>query len=210
MNTHDNKQWLKELTEEAFEESLNQPDLTELENELNAAIIAVKKPESDWDRIQAAKEANKEKNLTGHIRDFDFKTYLQTDQQAKDLMSTYLQNKGYTIDSTEETYKSDIQVSKDGKKSLFEVEITSVDFNKENWPWPKISFLARKKRYYEEEGNFHYVIISKNGEYAMTAQAKYIFKDENYMTKECSRNGITGIDEFYQLPKDQVKFFKLK
>jgi hypothetical protein len=40
------------------------------------------------------------------------------------------------------------------------------------------------------------------------AQAKYIFKQENYITKYAG-NGRDGVDEFYQLPKNQVKFFKI-
>ena len=206
-----NKEWLKELTELHNSEStpeIAKQRLSELEQMLEKAITKKKQqPESDWDRIQAAKKLNKENK--GHIRDFDYKTYLQTDQQAKDIFTKYLQNKAYTIDSTKETYGSDVIASKNGESVLFELEISKMDFNKDNWPFPFVHFLGRKERYYKEEGDFHYVLISKNGEYALTAKASDIFKKENYKTKEYNRNGITGVDEFFELPKDQVKFFKL-
>lgn len=208
-----NKEWLKELTELHNSEStpeIAKQGLIELEQMLEKAITKKKKqPESDWDPIQKAKAFNQQNNITGHIRDFDYKTYFQTDQQAKDIFTKYLQNKAYTIDSTEETYGSDVIASKNGESVLFELEISQMDFNKDNWPFPFVHFLGRKERYYKEEGDFHYVLISKNGEYALTAKASEIYKEENYRTKECSRNGITGVDEFFELPKSQVKFFKL-
>lgn len=206
-----NKEWLKELTELHNSEStpeMAKQGLLELEKMLQEAITKKsKQSQSDWDRIQAAKTFNQQN--TGHIRDFDLKTYLQTDQQAKDLFTKYLQNKAYTIDSTEETYKSDVTASKNGESVRFELEISQMDFDKENWPFPFVHFLGRKERYYREEGEFHYVLISKNGKYALTAKASDIFQKENYRTKECNRAGITGVDEFYELPKNQVKFFKL-
>ena len=208
-----NKEWLKELTELHNSEStpeIAKQGLAELEQMLEKAITKKKKqPESDWDRIQKAKAFNQQNNITGHIRDFDFKTYLQNDKQAKDIFTKYLQNKAYTIDSIEETYGSDVIASKDGESVRFELEISQMDFNKDNWPFPFVHFLGRKERYFKEEGDFHYVLISKNGQYALTAKASEIYKEENYRTKECSRNGINGVDEFFELPKDQVKFFKL-
>ena len=208
-----NKEWLKQLTELHNSEStpeIAKQGLAELEQMLEKAITKKKKqPESDWDRIQKAKAFNQQNNITGHIRDFDFKTYLQNDKQAKDIFTKYLQNKAYTIDSIEETYGSDVIASKDGESVRFELEISQMDFNKDNWPFMFVHFLGRKERYYKEEGDFHYVLISKNGQYALTAKASDIFKKENYRTKECSRNGINGVDEFFELPKDQVKFFKL-
>ena len=209
-----NKEWLHELFQLHKQESTEEQskkELDELEKMLEAAIIKNKQqPQSDWDRIQEAKTLNELKGKqTAHIRDFSLKSYLTNDQQAKDLFTTYLQNKGYSIDSTEETYKSDVTASKDGKTSLFELEVSSVDFDKNNWPYQFIHFLGRKERYYKEQGNFHYVIISKNGKYALTAQAKDIFKKENYITKECNRGGVTGVDEFFKLEPQEVKFFKL-
>lgn len=208
-----NKEWLDELFQLHKEESTEEQskkELDELEKMLEAAITKKKQePQSDWDRIQAAREFNQSKGTqTAHIRDFSLKSYLINDQQAKDLFTTYLQNKGYNIDCKEETYKSDVTASKDGKSVLFELEITSVDFEKE-WPYKYVHFLARKQRYYKEQGNFHYVIISKNGKYALTAQAKHIFKQDNYITRECSRDGVTGVDEFFRLEPQEVKFFKL-
>jgi hypothetical protein len=68
--------------------------------------------------------------------------------------------------------------------------------------------LARKKKMLNREGDYWYVIISSNEEYALMAKASTIFKDENYLTKYAG-NGRDGVDEFYQLPKGEVKFFKI-
>jgi hypothetical protein len=204
------KDFLNEINSDwRTEEEANQ-----LRDELAAELAAYEiKPKEVTPEIEAVRRAlenakNNPKSI-GHIRDFSLKSYITNDKQAKDLFTTYLQNKGYIVDSTEETYKSDVTASKNGESVLFELEISQMDFDKNNWPFPFVHFLGRKERYYKEEGDFHYVLISKNGKYALTAKASDIFKKENYTTKECNRDGVTGIDEFYSVNVNQVKFFKL-
>ena len=202
-----NKQWLKELMEEHNREAMVQPDLTELEQMLEAAI-AKKKQEpqelSDWDRIQAAKKLNQEKNLTfqSDPRQFNQQSYDENDKIAKDLIIKFLSSKGHIIQQSEETYGTDIITNK-GK---YEVEMSSKDFTtRESFPYEKVNFLGRKQKYGKD---YHYIIISKNQEYALVAAAKDIFKEENKKVVYCNTNR-NGYDEVFQLPKHQVKFFKL-
>lgn len=141
-------------------------------------------------------------------RTFDYKTYLRTDAKAKELIKPILLRKGYTVEFKEEDYGIDIVASKNQNDVLFELEISSVDFNKENFPYENITFLARKKKMMENQGDYHYIIISSNHQYALTAKASDIFKDENQITKWAG-NGRDGYDDFYQLPKSIINFFKL-
>lgn len=207
MGTQSTKEWLESLNDDQVTEEQAEILIDELAKELAIAEATPKPINDEYAAVRRALENAKNKPQ-GHIRDFNYKTYLQTDEQAKNLMVSYLTNKGYEITRDKETYGTDLEVSKDGTKSLFEVEISSLDFTKE-FPYPMVSFLGRKKKYHDNEGSFHYVIISKNGQYALTAKSEDIFKEENYTTKECTRDGITGVDEFYYLPVSEVKFFKI-
>jgi hypothetical protein len=202
-----NKEWLQELFElnesESTPESA-QKDLKELEEMLEAAIIKKKQePQSDWDRIQEIRKYNAENNIKiqTNPRQFNQKSYDDNDKVAKDLMINFLQKKGHIITQSEETYGTDIITNK-GK---YEVEMSSKEFTtRESFPYPMVNFLGRKEKY----GDMYYVIISKNKQYALVAAAKDIFKQENRTVVFC--NTIRqGLDEVYQLPKNQVKFFKL-
>lgn len=209
-----NKEWLNELMEEHDKHSTPEnaaKQLKELELMLVKAMKNKKQePQSDWDRIQAAKafnQANKNKQIQT-ARTFDYKKYIQTDAKAKELMSTFLLKKGYTVNLKEEDYGIDIEATKNGNTVLFELEISSIDFDKENFKYDEVHFLARKKKMLDKQGHYNYIIISSNHQYALTAKASDIFKEDNYITKYAGK-GRDGIDEFYKLPKDQVKFFKL-
>jgi preprotein translocase subunit SecD len=200
------KEWIESLNEEQLTKEQSQELMKELERDLEIAM-AQPKPQSDWDRIQAAKELNKN-NPKQTASTFDYKTYLQTDAKAKELFSTYLTKKGYTVDLKEEDYGIDIVATKNTEESLFELEISSVSFDKESFPHPEVNFLARKKKMIDKQGDYHYIIISSNHQFALTAKASDIFKEENYRTKYAGK-GRDGVDEFYALPIDKVKFFKL-
>ena len=123
----ENKEWLKELMEENKRESMGQPDLTELEQMLEAAIAKKKQePQTDWDRIQAAKKHNEENNKTFQNvpGKFNQQSYDENDKKAKDLMIKFLTTKGHVITQSEETFGTDIITNK-GK---YEVEMSSKDF----------------------------------------------------------------------------------
>jgi DNA gyrase/topoisomerase IV subunit A len=205
-----NKEWLTEFydlhaEESVYDEKKNRKELQELEALLDAAAIKKKKeePQSLWDRLQDIKKHNQENNITtqNNPRQFNQKSYDDNDKVAKDLMINFLQKKGHVITQSEETYSTDIITNK-GK---YEVEISSKDFTtRESFPYPMVNFLGRKEKY----GDMYYVIISKNHQYALVAAAKDIFKPENKTVVYCNTQR-QGLDEVYQLPSAQVKFFKL-
>lgn len=195
--------WYEELMDMVNNQEENTKAIDEL-NEMLKNPPKKEKKETDWDKIQAAIKFNKENNTTfqENPRQFNKQSYEDNDKVAKDLMITFLTGKGHQIVQEEETYSTDIITNK-GK---YEVEMSGKDFTiRESFPYPMVNFLGRKEKY----GNdYHYVIISKNKQYALVAASKDIFKEENKATIYCNTNR-NGYDEVFQLPKDKVKFFKL-
>lgn len=204
------KEWLQSLNDEnqLTEEDANQM-MIELAKEL-AIVESTPKPiDDEYAAVRRALEnAKNNPSVTqNNPREFNYQTYLSTDEKAKQIMTSYLLNKGFVITEDKENYTTDIWAIKDGVKQGFEVEMSSLTFNKENFKYDNVSFLARKEKY-RKDGEFNYIIISADGQYALTAKSEDVFEKENYITKYAA-NGRDGVDEFYQLPKNQVKFFKI-
>ena len=208
---------MKPQTAQEFVNELNQEEgysieecqqfISELEKDLAEAEAIPKEVNKDAAAVIKALanfDPNAPKNTAAT---FDYQTYLSTDDKAKQIITAYLQRKGFIITEDKETYGTDILASINGVEQGFEVEISSLDFNNENFQYENVSFLARKEKY-RRKGEFNYIIISNNHQYALTAKSEDIFKDENKITKYAGA-GRDGIDEFYQLPKNEVKFFKI-
>jgi hypothetical protein len=214
MNTTTQKEardFLKEINNHFRTDEECDQIIKELTEELAIAEAAPKPIDETAAAVRRALENAKlnANNPKITARTFNQTTYNQNDAKARELFSTYLTNKGYIINSNEENYGVDIIASKDNKEVLFELEISSQEFtNADSFIYPNVHFLARKKKMIDKEGNYHYVIINSSGTHAMTAMASDIFKEENYLTKYAGA-GRDGIDEFYQLPKNEVKFFKI-
>lgn len=208
----------KEFINDIIDDERTYEECNKLRNELSAELaIAEAKPKEFAPEIEAVRKAlenaklnyGKPKSTLSTARTFNQQTYDDNDAKAKAIFSTYIKSKGHTVTIDEENYGIDIITSKNDKTFKFELEISSINFTNENdFPYEQIHFLGRKKKMMDKQGNYFYVIISTNQEYAVMAQAKYIFKEENYITKYAGA-GRDGIDEFYQLPKENVKFFKL-
>ena len=212
MKQQTKEEFIAMLNEEQISDEQSKQLVDELAKELeNAKPIQYKtKQELEIEQIKSAKQfvKNNPSALNQSPRTFDYKKYLETDAKAKELMSKFLTKKGYSVVKKEEDYGIDLIATKNNITGLFELEISSINFDKENYPYNEVHFLARKKKMMDKEGDYHYIIISSNHQYALTAKASDIFKEENYITKYAGK-GRDGIDEFYKLPKDNVKFFKL-
>jgi len=209
MGTETTKEWLQSLNDDQLTEEQAEILIDELGKEL---AIAEAKPKELAPEVEAVRRALENANnnptpIKSNPREFNYQTYLSTDEKAKQIITNYLTKNGFTITNDKETYGTDIWATKNGVEQGFEVEISSLDFDKENFQYEMVSFLGRKEKY-RRNGEFNYIIISSNHQYALTASSQDIFKKENYMTKYAG-NGRDGIDEFYQLPKNQVKFFKI-
>lgn len=203
------KQWLQSLNDDQVTPQQAEILIDELAIELAIAKATPKPINDEYTAVRRALD-NAKNNPTvtqNNPREFNYQTYLSSDEKAKQIMTAYLLNKGFVITEDKENYTTDIWAIKDGVKQGFEVEMSSLTFNKENFKYDNVSFLARKEKY-RTNGEFNYIIISADGQYALTAKSQDIFNKENYMTKYAG-NGRDGVDEFYQLPKNQVKFFKI-
>jgi hypothetical protein len=87
--------------------------------------------------------------------------------------------------------------------SIEELEVIS---GQHDFPFETVHFTNRKKKF----GNdFHYIIINKENTYALIADSRQIFRPENLIIKQVNRNGLNADEQFYSLPKDKVRFFKL-
>lgn len=210
MGTQSTKEWLESLNDDQVTQEQAHEMMLELGKELAIAEATPKPINETAAAIERAKQFVKDnpEALLKTARTFNQASYDENDAKAKAIFSSYIKTKGHNIDSNEENYGIDIITSKDGKEFKFELEMSSVNFNEEDYKYDNVHFLARKKKMLDRQGDYWYVIISSNEEYALMVKASKIFKKENYLTKYAG-NGRDGVDEFYQLPKNQVKFFMI-
>jgi hypothetical protein len=78
----------------------------------------------------------------------------------------------------------------------------------DTFPFPTVSFLARKKKW--KDIGFWYIIVCKETNYALVANSNDIFKDEYLETLNINTEERQGKDYFYRVPKNKCKFFKIR
>ena len=143
-------------------------------------------------------------------RKFNQGSYNHSDQYAKDLFIQYITNKGHTIISEEENYNHDIITNKDNITYYFELEtksrypFTSID----TFPFNSVSFLGRKKRLHLKN-KFHYIIICRETEWAVTCSSENIFKDEYLENLNINTPNRKGKDQMFRVPKEKCIFFNI-
>ena len=137
-------------------------------------------------------------------------SYDRNNSFAIDIINKFLIDKGYTIVEKVEDYGIDIEATKDGKTHMFEAEVkTGRSFTtRDSFPFPTVSFLARKKKW--KDIGFWYIIVCKETNYALVANSNDIFKDEYLETLIINTEERKGVDNFYRVPKDKCKFFKIR
>jgi hypothetical protein len=143
---------------------------------------------------------------------FSKKSYNTNDQYAKDIFINFITKKRkHKMISEEENYEHDIVTEKNGKLFYWEVEVKrNYPFTNENdFKFPSVSFLARKKRLHNIH-EFKYIIICYETDYAVGCDSKDIFNDEYAENFSISSYDRKGYDEFYRVPKNKCKFFKIK
>ena len=149
-------------------------------------------------------------NKYSQARQFDAKMYTNTDNLAKEMFKPFITNRGHIITKEDEDYKHDLQTEKDGEVFLFELEISlaNVFSSKEDYKYEKVSFLGRKERLHDIEP-FYYVIICKATRTALVAHSSDIYCGDNYIERYVNTPNREGLDRFYVVDKDKVKFFKI-
>jgi hypothetical protein len=121
--------------------------------------------------------------------------------------SQVLKMRGYElVDKPKEDYRVDITAIKDGKESYYEVEVKkNYPFTtEEDFKFPTVSFLARKKKW--ADVGFWYVIICKETLSMLMCHSDEIFKDEYRVHKNINTSHRKGSDIMYHVPKDKCKF----
>tara|TARA_R110000822_G_scaffold172760_2_gene312378 strand:+ start:686 stop:1141 length:456 start_codon:yes stop_codon:yes gene_type:complete len=143
-------------------------------------------------------------------RKFNQGSYDHSDKYAKDLFISYIKNSGHDLFSVVENYDHDIITMKDGVKFFFELEtkskypFTTMD----TFPFDSVSFLGRKKRLHLKN-KFHYIIICRETEWAVTCESQNIFKEEYSESLNINTPNRKGKDQMYRVPKEKCIFFNI-
>ena len=143
-------------------------------------------------------------------RKFNQGSYDHSDKYAKDLFISYIKNSGHHLFSVVENYDHDIITMKDGVKFFFELEtkskypFTTMD----TFPFDSVSFLGRKKRLHLKN-KFHYIIICRETEWAVTCESQNIFKEEYSESLNINTPNRKGKDQMYRVPKEKCIFFNI-
>ena len=143
-------------------------------------------------------------------RKFNQQSYNNSDQWARNLFLLYLMNNNFYITNAVENYDVDILAKKDEKEYRFELEVKrNYPFTSaEDYKFKTVSFLGRKIRMHKEKP-FIYVIICYETKYALCCNSSDIYKEEYMQIRNVDTIHRKGIDKFYNLPLDKVKFFNL-
>lgn len=144
-------------------------------------------------------------------RNFSKNSYDINDKWGKDLFILHLIKKHFIITESKENFDHDIKaIDFHGQEFLFEIEVkTGYPFkNSKTFPFPTVSFTGRKKRLHDIQ-EFLYVIICRETQWAIIAKSSDIYNND-YTEELYIDTGVrTGYDEFYRVPLEKCRFFKL-
>lgn len=138
--------------------------------------------------------------------DFVKESYLDNNEKAIKIFSSFLTKKGYQIIDKEEDYWIDIEATKENNTLLFEVEMKSkVKFSdRESFPFNTVSFLARKEKW--KSTPFWYCIICESTGFAVIANSDKIYKKRYKQNINVNTKHRKGLDSFYRVPKEECYF----
>ena len=78
----------------------------------------------------------------------------------------------------------------------------------DTFPFDSVSFLGRKKRLHLKN-KFHYIIICRETEWAVTCESQDIFKEEYLESLNINTPNRKGKDQMYRVPKAKCIFFNI-
>lgn len=145
--------------------------------------------------------------------EFSKEQYKANDKWGIDRVTKFLVSRGFDIETKEEEdYQVDIVAEKEGKIYFYEAEVkTGYPFTgSEDYKFPTVSFLGRKKKYHKRcEGGFYYCIICRETETLLYCHSSDIYKEEYRQLKRINTAHRNGLDEFYLVPKELCKFVNM-
>ncbi len=138
-------------------------------------------------------------------------TYDACNGWAIEATERFLSNRGWKIVDKGEDYMADIDATRKGESAHFEVETKNIHFTcAEDFGFPSVSFLGRKKRLQDKLGGFYYIILSWKSDYAVMCHSDDIYKDEYIENIHINTRDRLGMDKFYRVPKNKCTFFKIR
>ena len=143
-------------------------------------------------------------------KDFVKESYIDNNQKAIEIFSSFLIKRGYHVIDKEEDYWIDIEAEKEGQTLLFEVEMKSrVKFSdRGSFPFDTVSFLARKEKW--KATPFWYCIICESTGFAVIANSDKIYKQRYRESINVNTKHRKGLDSFYRVPKEECYFVKVR
>lgn len=138
---------------------------------------------------------------------FSRASYDANNQWGIDQLSSFIVSKGFEIiPKRGEDYGIDIAAIRAGEIVYLEAEV------KTNYPWtcredfkfPTVSFLARKKKW--DHVTFWYVVICRETGAFVMCKSDDIFKEEYRTVKHINTQHRKGIDVTYNVPKEKCIF----
>lgn len=133
-------------------------------------------------------------------------SYNTYNQKGIKLLSDYISSKDYKIIPKEEDFNIDIIAYKKGKKFLFEAEMKKdVSITTPEAFYKTVSFLSRKRKF-AITNRFIYFIISNKNSGAIWAYSDIIFDEKYKVQKDISKDGRTGSEYFYEVPRELCNF----
>ena len=137
---------------------------------------------------------------------FDPNLYTLADTQAKDVISSWLIEKGHVITSTKENYDCDIVTEKDGSTYNSEVEIK---FSwKGDWPvdWEEIRIPYRKKKLLDNS-NLTFYILRADCKQAWEIPATILSTIAT--VKEVSNRYVRKGEKFFHIPVEHATLLNI-
>ena len=133
--------------------------------------------------------------------------YDKYDKLGRALLVDFLVNHGWKVEPKEkEDYKIDIVATKNGNTEYFEVEMKNTSFTcEEDFPFPTVSFLERKKKFHKDH-YFFYVIISSKTYGAVMIRSDKIYNANYLDVLDINTSERSGTDYFYRVPKEFCRF----
>lgn len=146
--------------------------------------------------------------------EFSPEQYKNNNEWGIARITKHLRDNGFTVvDKEVEDYDVDILAYKNGKEYRYEAEVkTGYPFSGVNdFKFPTVSFLGRKKKYHTRSKNgFYYAIVCRETEAIVYCHSDLIYKEEHRQIKTINTAHRKGIDEFYLVPKEECSWAQLK
>ncbi len=149
-----------------------------------------------------------------YYRKFQYKSYRENDNKAKNAIVNYLKINGHDILSTDENYSFDIRSKKDEVMYYFEVEMKNQWVGDWNPLWKEIRIPHRKiklvnkfRQLNSSECVFNFYILRNDCNYAWKINESQMTQDS---IKEIWLSNAKRSEHFFHIPYTEAKLINIK